>query len=119
MAHQNEALARAWLEAFNAHDVARLVALYTDDCTHTSPKIRALYPETGGKLKGKVALTTWWEGALKRLPTLRYEPLGITATDERVIIEYLRHAPGEAVYPVAEAFDLRGGKIAASRVYHG
>ena len=47
----NEAVARAWLDAFNAHDVARLVALYAEDATHTSPKIRALHPESGGKLQ--------------------------------------------------------------------
>ena len=119
MPHPNEVLARAWLDAFNAHDVAALVALYADDCTHTSPKLRTHSPETGGKIRGRAALTSWWESALQRLPTLRYEPTAITATDERVVIEYLRHAPGEAVYPVAEAFDVRGGKIAASRVYHG
>lgn len=119
MDHSNEVLARAWLEAFNAHDVARLVALYTDDCTHTSPKIRTLYPETGGKLRGKAALATWWEGALKRLPTLRYEAVAITASRERFVIEYLRHAPGEPVFPVAESFEVRDGRIAVSRVYHG
>jgi hypothetical protein len=48
-----DAVGRSWIDAFNAHDVERLVALYADDCTHTSPKIRALHPETGGKLVGK------------------------------------------------------------------
>jgi hypothetical protein len=51
------ALARTWLEAFNAHDVPALVSLHSDDCTHTSPKIRALHPDTGGKPVGKPALT--------------------------------------------------------------
>jgi ketosteroid isomerase-like protein len=58
-------LGRAWIDAFNAHDVERLVALYADDCTHTSPKIRALHPETGGKLVGKAALRTWWTDAIR------------------------------------------------------
>jgi ketosteroid isomerase-like protein len=52
-------IARAWLDAFNRHDVDALVALYADDATHTSPKIRALHPDTGGKLVGKAALATW------------------------------------------------------------
>ena len=112
-------IARAWLAAFNAHDVEALVALYADDATHTSPKIRALHPETGGKLLGKAALTSWWREANRRLPGLHYEETAITAGAQRVIIEYLRHAPDAAPMPVAEAFDIRDGKISASRVYHG
>lgn len=114
-----EALGRGWIDAFNAHDVERLIALYADDCTHTSPKIRALHPETGGKLVGKAALRTWWTDAIKRLPGLRYELVRLTANDERVVLEYLRHAPNEAPMPVAEAFDVRDGHIVASRVFHG
>lgn len=113
------AIARAWLEAFNRHDVDALVALYADDATHTSPKIRGLHPETGGKLVGKAALAAWWRDANARLPGLRYEATAIAADGERAIIEYLRHAPGEPPLPVAEAFDVRGGTIVASRVYHG
>jgi ketosteroid isomerase-like protein len=114
-----EQLARAWLEAFNAHDVPKLVALYADACTHTSPKIRTLHPETGGKLVGKAALTQWWADAMKRLPGLRYEATAVTADEQQVVIEYLRHAPHEAVLPVAEVFEVRDGSITASRVYHG
>ena len=119
MTHPNATLARAWLSAFNAHDVPRLVALYAEDATHTSPKIRALHPQTGGKLVGRAALSAWWADAIHRLPSLRYEELWVTANDERVFLEYLRHADDGPPYPVAEVFDVRAGKIIASRVYHG
>ncbi len=112
-------LGRAWLEAFNAHDIESLVSLYAADATHTSPKIRALHPDTGGKLHGHAALKAWWLDALQRLPTLRYEALTVTANEDRVFLEYLRHAPDGPPYPVAEVFDVRDGKIVASRVYHG
>ena len=107
------------MRAFNAYDVDALVALYADDATHTSPKIRALFPDTGGKLQGKAALAKWWRDANARLPNLRYEETAITANASRVIVEYLRHCPGEPTMPVAEAFDITSGKITASRVYHG
>lgn len=115
----NEKIARAWLQAFNAHDVDALVALYADDGTHTSPKIRALHPDTGGKLRGRGALAAWWQDANRRLPGLLYELTALTANEDRVFLEYLRHAPGEAPMPVAEVFDVRDGRIVASRVYHG
>jgi ketosteroid isomerase-like protein len=114
-----EAVGRAWIDAFNAHDVERLISLYAEDCTHTSPKIRALFPETKGKLVGKAALRGWWTDAITRLPGLRYELMHLTANEERVVLEYLRHAPNEAAMPVAEAFEVRDGCIIASRVFHG
>ena len=112
-------IAREWIDAFNSHDVDRLVSLYDENATHTSPKIRALHPETGGKLIGRAQLAEWWRDSNRRIPGLRYQTVHIIADDERVIIEYLRHAPNEAPMPVAEAFDIRDGKIVASRVYHG
>ncbi len=119
MSEANVSIGRAWVAAFNAYDVDALVALYADDATHTSPKIRALHPETGGKLVGKAAMSKWWRDANARLPGLRYEPFAITANDARVLVEYVRHAPNEPPMPVAEAFDVVAGKIVASRVYHG
>jgi hypothetical protein len=118
-ASDNLALARAWLDAFNAHDVEALVALYDDEATHTSPKIRTMHPDTGGCIVGKGALASWWKGAIARLPGLRYEATALTADDERVFLEYVRHAPGEPALPVAEVFAVRAGRIVASRVYHG
>ncbi len=115
----NVRLARSWLAAFNARDVEALIALYEGDATHTSPKIRALHPDTGGKLVGRDAIAAWWSGAIARTPGLRYEELTITANDDRVVLEYVRHATGEAPLPVAEIFDVRGGLVVASRVFHG
>jgi ketosteroid isomerase-like protein len=112
-------IAQAWLDAFNAYDVDALVALYAEDATHTSPKIRALHPETSGKLRGHAALHAWWTESNLRLPNLHYELVSITAGVDRVIIEYLRHAPDSLTMPVAESLDIADGKIIASRVYHG
>lgn len=119
MSAQNASLARKWLEVFNAKDLDGLIALYTDDCTHTSPKIRSLHPDTGGKLVGKDALRAWWKDAFQRLPNLRYEETAVTANDERAFLEYVRHAHNETPMLVAEVFEVRGGRIAHSRVYHG
>lgn len=114
-----ERIARTWLATFNARDVDGLLALYADDCTHTSPKIRVLHPETAGLLVGKAAMRAWWVSALERLPGLRYEERALTCSADRVFLEYVRHAPGEAPLPVAEVFEVKHGRIVASRVYHG
>lgn len=118
-ASDNETIAHRWLDAFNRANVDDLVALYADDATHTSPKIRDLHPDTGGKLVGKEAMHRWWTDANQRLPNLRYELLAVTASDARVFIEYIRHAPNAAPSLVAEVFDVEDGRIVASRVFHG
>lgn len=117
MSSSTAAIAHAWIAAFNAHDVAALVALYAEQCVHTSPKLRAQAP--GGQITGKAALTAWWQGAVDATPSLRYELHTVTADANRVFIEYTRHADGQAPLEVAEVFDIRGGHIAASRVFHG
>jgi 8-oxo-dGTP pyrophosphatase MutT (NUDIX family)/ketosteroid isomerase-like protein len=113
------ALARRWLHAFNARDLEGLLALYADDAEHTSPKLRARHPETEGRVRGKAALRAWWADAMERLPALRYEELHLTASGERVFMEYDRVNPGEASFVVAEVLVVRGGVIVASAVYHG
>jgi limonene-1,2-epoxide hydrolase len=118
-AAENVGIARAWLRAFNDHDVAKLVLLYDEQATHTSPKIRVAFPETGGRVVGREALRAWWEGAIARVPGLSYEERAITAGEDRVFLEYVRHAAGEPPMLVAEVFDVKGGRIVASRVYHG
>jgi hypothetical protein len=113
-------LARAWLKAFNAKDLDALLALYADDCRHTSPKIRALHPETQGQLVGKAALRAWWEDAFRRLPGLTYEETCLTAAEKSVVLEYVRRVPGEPPLFVAEVYETNAaGRIVASRVYHG
>lgn len=113
------ALARTWLSCFTTHDLDTLLSLYADDARHTSPKLRALRPDTGGYLIGKAALREWWADAFGRLPGLRYVEESLTADGERVFMEYRRQVPGEPESMVAEVLVVREGRIVASRVYHG
>lgn len=113
------ALARRWLACFETHDVEALVALYAEDARHTSPKLRAARPESGGFLVGRAALRDWWADAFRRIPGLRYREQALTAGQGRVFMEYLRSAPGEPDLPVAEVLEVEGGLIRQSRVYHG
>lgn len=112
-------IAQRWLDCFARQDLDGLLALYATDATHTSPKIRTLHPETGGRLVGTAAMRKWWADAFARLPGLRYEDAVFTGDDARVFMEYVRRVPGEPDMPVAEVLEVRSGKIVASRVYHG
>lgn len=117
--HPNKLIAQRWFAAFNAHDLEALLSLYADDAEHFSPKLLARRPETGGKVRGKQALRDWWRDAFDRLPTLHYEVLRLTADDEQVFMEYIRHVEGEPDLRVGEVLEIRNDTIVASRVYHG
>jgi len=119
MHHPNILIAHRWFAAFNNHDLEGLLALYDDDAEHYSPKLKVRRPETNGLVKGMSALRDWWRDAFDRLPTLRYEVLELTADDERVFMEYIRHVAGEEDLRVGEVLEVTGGRIVSSRVYHG
>jgi ketosteroid isomerase-like protein len=115
----NERIAHAWFAAFNAHDLEGLLALYDDDAEHYSPKLKVRHPETEGLVKGKPALRAWWQDAFTRLPSLRYEVLQLTANEDRVFMEYMRHVDGDEQLRVGKVLEVQRGRIIASRVYHG
>lgn len=114
-----EAIARAWLAAFNARDLDALLALYADHAVHTSPKLRDRKPETKGEIRGKTELRAWWSDAMTRLPNLQYIERHLTASGGRVFMEYERVCPPELPMLVAEVLVCEDGLIRASYVFHG
>lgn len=116
---QNKNIALKWFEAFNEHNLEKLLSLYDDNAEHYSPKLKIRRPETNGLVKGKSSLRDWWKDSFDRLPTLRYEVQKLTADEEQVFMEYIRHVEGEEDLRVGEVLEIKNGKIIFSRVYHG
>lgn len=108
-----ESLVHRWVHAFNERRLEDLLALFTEDATHTSPKLPTY------QLRGRAALRAWWHDAMQRLPQLRYEIRGVTAAGDRAVLEYVRTNPGDAPLPVAQVFVRRGALLCASHVFHG
>ena len=116
---ENRQIALKWFAAFNTQDLEKLLELYDDNAEHFSPKLKIRKPETNGLIKGKMALREWWQDAFDRLPTLNYEVLKLTADNEQVFMEYVRHVKGEEDLRVGEVLQINKGLIVFSRVYHG
>lgn len=116
---QLKSIAQHWLDAFNCRDLDRLLNLYDSNATHYSPKLKQRQPETDGLIKGREALSSWWADAFARLPDLRYDLERLTASDDRVFMEYRRILPGEEILSIAEVLRIEDGLIVESRVYHG
>ncbi|HLA55144.1 MAG TPA: nuclear transport factor 2 family protein [Flavobacterium sp.] len=119
MSHELQSIAFKWFDAFNTHDLERLLSLYDDNAEHFSPKLKIRKPETNGLVKGKSAMRDWWQDAFERLPSLHYKVTSLTANGERIFMEYIRMVDGEEEMLVAEVLDVKEGRIVASRVYHG
>ena len=118
-AQNNKQIAIKWFEAFNEHHLENLLSLYDENAQHYSPKLKVRMPETQGLIKGKQALCEWWKDAFDRLPSLQYEIIKLTADDEQVFMEYVRHVAGEVDLSVGEVLQIENGLIVFSRVYHG
>ena len=115
---KNLSIAHSWFEAFNTHNLEKLLSLYDDEAEHFSPKLKVRHPETNGLVKGRKALHSWWQDAFERLPSLHYKVTSLTADSDRVFMEYIRIVDNETDMLVAEVLEIKENKIIASRVYH-
>ena len=62
-----------WIEAWNSHDLERILSHYSDDFEMSSPVIVQLADEPSGTLRGKAAVGAYWRKALQLIPDLHFE----------------------------------------------
>lgn len=91
--------AREWIEAWNRHDLDRILAHYSDDFVMSSPRIARVAGEPSGILKGKSAIGSYWKKALALAPELRFELIETFVGADSVVL-YYRGVRG----PAAEVF---------------
>ena len=90
-----EQFATEWIAAWNAHDLERILSLYTDDFDMSSTKIIRVAGEPSGKLRGKAAIGAYWKRALEQRPDLQFLLIDVFAGVETVCISY-ESTPGRA-----------------------
>ena len=70
--------ARSWIDAWNSHDVDRIVAHYRDDIEYESPFVARISPGRT-RLSGGAAVREYVAGALERFPDLHFDPPQVVA----------------------------------------
>ncbi len=80
--------AREWVEAWNSHDLDRVLSHYTDDFEMSSPFIVAFTGEPSGTLKGKAQVRAYWQTGLARVPDLKFELLDVFTCVNSVVLHY-------------------------------
>lgn len=80
--------AKEWVEAWNTHDLARVLSHYSDDFVMSSPKIAVIANEPSGVLCGKEKIAVYWQKALTLIPHLHFELLDIFVGADSLILYY-------------------------------
>jgi hypothetical protein len=77
-----------WIEAWNSHDMKRILSLYDESFEFSSPFLAKFIPGSGGKLKGQEAVGAYWSKALAARPELHFELIAVLKGVESVVIHY-------------------------------
>ena len=83
-----KAFALEWIDAWNAHDLERILSLYSEDAQMQSEYIKVMTNNASGALVGKDKLRAYWAEALKRLPDLHFTAIATCIGIETVAIHY-------------------------------
>ena len=79
--------AREWIEAWNAHDLERVLSHYAADVELSSPVAAERLPGSGGYIRGEAELRAYWEPALAANPDLHFDLEAVlTAVDGCTIL---------------------------------
>jgi ketosteroid isomerase-like protein len=106
--------ADGWIAAWNARDMEAVLTHYSDDVVFTSPTALQVVPESGGTVRGKVALRHYWTLALEGNLDLRFELIGVYAGIDTVVLHYRNQLGGL----IAEVLTFRDGLVAVGHATH-
>ena len=101
-----EHFAADWIDAWNAHDLERVLAHYADDFEMSSPFIVQIANEPSGTLRGKDAVGAYWSKALTLIPDLRFELICVLLGIDSLVLHY-KGARGRMA---AEVFHFGAGR---------
>ena len=94
-----ERFAAEWIEAWNSHDLKRVLSHYADDFEMSSPYVVQIAGEPSGTLRGKAAVGAYWKRALELVPDLRFELITVLVGVNSLTL-YYKGARGRLVAEV-------------------
>ena len=109
-----EHFAAEWIDAWNSHDLTRILEHYAEDFEMASPYIAQIAGEPSGRLKGKAAVGAYWAAALQRMPDLRFTSCQVLIGADSLTVHY-QGARG----PAAEVFRFGAdGKVVSAAAHY-
>jgi steroid delta-isomerase-like uncharacterized protein len=119
-----EQVAEAFVEAYNAHDVTKLITLYAEDVTVVPPDLTVV--------KGKPDNQRYYEAWFQSVPDVKSTIKSLTTDTDRFVLElietgtYTKRLPtpgsprarGQKLrYPYVIVANVKAGKMTSVRIY--
>lgn len=82
------AFARDWIEAWNSHDMERILSHYSDDFQMSSPLVVERTNRSDGILRGKESIRAYWEPSLTGHPPLAFELIDLLVGMDSITLYY-------------------------------
>jgi hypothetical protein len=77
-----------WINAWNAHDLNRILSHYSSDVVFSSPFVEALGAGPSGSVRGCEALRAYFSAALGKYPDLQFQLRAVCRGVETVTLVY-------------------------------
>ena len=103
-----------WIHAWNSRDIEAVLVHYADDVVFTSPTARRFVPKSGGTVRGKDALRSYWTVALEGNPELRFELIDVYVGVETLVLHYRNQVGGMVI----EVLTFRDGVVVTGHATH-
>jgi ketosteroid isomerase-like protein len=105
--------AQEWIEAWNSHDLERILSHYDDDVRLVSPIALKLLNNGDGSVHGKAALREYFRRGLEAFPTLHFDLIEVLRGVDTIVLYYANKVRGNQT---AEVMQLTpAGKV--SRIW--
>jgi len=91
---QAKAYARGWVQAWNAHDLERILNHYAENIVFRSPYIEAIVGNETAVIRSKEGLRRYWSAALQKYPDLHFEFERVYVSEDAITIAYLNNRAG-------------------------
>lgn len=109
--------AAEWIDAWNSHDLDRILSHYTDDFEMSSPLIVERMGVAEGVLRGKQAIRPYWQRGLDARPPLHFELREVLVGVNTIVIYFLSTTRNRMV---AEVLTLNGeGRVVTGAGVYG
>lgn len=83
-----KAFAHDWIEAWNSHDLDRILSHYASDVVLISPVAAKLTGDPSGTLRGKDALRSYFQKGLELFPNLQFKLVDVMQGLSSVVLYY-------------------------------
>jgi ketosteroid isomerase-like protein len=83
-----ETIAHEWIDAWNSHELPRILSHYTEDFEMSSPFIVKILPDANRTLKGKGNVGDYWQKALNKYSDLHFEFIDVFFSVDTICIQY-------------------------------